>query len=78
VSDPNPFDDVERAVAEIVARHLDQVRAIDRADIEVNSWEAEFLSSVLEQLEDKKKPLTQKQMDVVRNMATRYEIDIDL
>lgn len=78
MSEPNPFEDVERAVAEIVAQHLEQVRAIDSADIDVSSWEAEFIHSVLQQLEQQKRPLTQKQMDVVRNMATRYEIDIDL
>jgi hypothetical protein len=78
VPDENPFSDVGRAIEEMIARHLDQVRAIDRADVDVNSWEASFLDSVLKQLENEKKPLTQKQLDVVRNMCTRYEIDFDL
>lgn len=74
----NPFEDVERAVATIVAKHLEQVRAIDRADVTVNSWEAEFLDSVLKQLQNQGKPLTQGQMDIVRRMASDYDIDIDL
>lgn len=77
-NESSSFDDVERAVGAIVAKHLEQVRAIDRADIDVSSWEAEFLDSVLKQLEGQGKPLTQGQMDIVRRMADQYDIDIDL
>lgn len=77
-NESSSFDDVERAVGAIVAKHLEQVRAIDRADVTVNSWEAGFLDTVLRQLETQGKPLTQNQMEIVRRMAADYDIDIDL
>jgi len=75
--DPNPFKDVERAVDRIVQSHLEIVRDLDRMEVDVTSWESEFLDSVLKQLE-KRTPLSQKQIDIVRRMATQYDIECDL
>jgi hypothetical protein len=72
------FGDVERAFEEALAMHLDQVLAIDRSDVTVTSWEADFLDSVLKQLQNQKKPLTATQLDIVRRMCGQYDIECDL
>lgn len=73
----NPFEDVERAVAELVARQLELVKQIDEMDVDVTPWEADFLDSVLKQLQ-LKKPLSQNQLDVVHRLCQQYDIDCDL
>lgn len=78
VADPNPFEDVERAVAKIVASQLETVRELDGMEKDVTEWEANFLNDVLFQLENQKRPLTQKQIEVVRRMAEQYDIGCDL
>ena len=72
------FADVERALEEALQMHLEQVLSIDRAEINVTSWEADFLDTVLKQLQDQKKPLTATQLDIVRRMCEQYDIDCDL
>ena len=70
----NPFDDVERAVSETVRRQLDQAEALDRMeDVDVTSWEAEFLDSVLKQLRAGR-ALSQKQIDVLNRMSSQYGV----
>lgn len=75
--EPNPFEDVERAVDKIVQSHLEIVRDLDRMEVDVTPWEASFLDNVLKQLE-KKTPLSQGQIDIVRRMAEQYDIECDL
>lgn len=77
MADPNPFDDIERAVAKLVETQLETVRALDGMQADVSAWEAEFLDSVLKQL-GAKTPLSQKQIEVVRRMAEQYDIECDL
>jgi hypothetical protein len=76
MTDPNPFDDVDRAIGELVAKQLELVRELDRMDVDVTSWEAGFLDSVLKQLEART-PLTTNQLAVVRKMIKTYEIETD-
>lgn len=73
----NPFGDIEREVEEAVRKQLSLVREIDRMEVDVTSWEASFLDSVIKQLEQGK-PLSQKQLDVIHQMCHRYEVDFDL
>jgi hypothetical protein len=77
VADPNPFDDVERAVAKIIESQLETVRELDGMQADVTTWEAEFLDSVLKQLAAKT-PLSQKQIEVVRRMCDTYDVGCDL
>ena len=70
----NPFDDVERAVSETIRRQLDQAEALDHMeDVDVTSWEAEFLDSVLKQLRAGR-ALSQKQIDVLNRMSNQYGV----
>ncbi len=46
-------------------------------EVDVTSWEGEFLDSVLKQLEAKR-PLTQKQIDVIHRMCDSYDVEFDL
>ena len=70
----NPFDDVERTVSETIRRQLDQAEALDRMeDVDVTSWEAEFLDSVLKQLRAGR-ALSQKQIDVLNRMSSQYGV----
>ncbi len=70
----NPFEDVEKAIGEAVARQLELVRELDAMEVDVTPWEADFLSNVLQQLE-KKTPLTQSQLDVLHRMCNQYDIE---
>ena len=70
----NPFDDVERTVSETIRRQLDQAEALDHMeDVDVTSWEAEFLDSVLKQLRAGR-ALSQKQIDVLNRMSSQYGV----
>jgi hypothetical protein len=73
----NPFEDVERAVAEMIQKQHDLVKQLDSMDVDVTPWEAEFLDNVLKQLEDQKKPLTEGQLNIVHRMCMDYNIDFD-
>lgn len=74
---PNPFEDVERAVAEMIQSQLDTVKELDAMDVDVTAWEAEFLESVLTQLVAKR-ALSQAQIEVVRRMCSHYDVECDL
>ena len=76
--DSNPFEDVERAVSEIIAKQLEMVRELDSMEVDVTSWEADFLSDVIDRLEKKKIPLTQGQIDIIHKMCDRYDLEFDL
>jgi hypothetical protein len=78
VPDSNPFEDVERAVSEIIAKQLEMVRELDSMEVDVTSWEADFLSDVIDRLEKKKIPLTQGQIDIIHKMCDRYDLEFDL
>lgn len=73
----NPFEDVERAFSEMIQSQLDTVLELDRMDISVTAWEAEFLESVFIQLA-KKRALSQGQIEVVRRMCSQYDMECDL
>lgn len=77
MADPNPFEDVERAVAKIVESQLETVRELDGMEADVTAWEAEFLDSVIKQL-GAKTPLSQKQIEIVRRMCESYDVECDL
>lgn len=72
----NPFEDIDRAIGAIIQKQLELVRELDRMDVDVTSWEASFLDSVLRQLEAKT-PLTPGQLVVVQKMYETYEIETD-
>lgn len=74
---PNPFEDVERAVAEMIQSQLDTVSELDRMDVDVTAWEADFLQTVLNQLAAKR-ALSQGQIEVVRRMCSQYDVECDL
>jgi hypothetical protein len=73
----NPFEDVERAVAEAIVRQLELVRELDGLEVDVTPWEADFLNSVILQLENEKRPLTQNQLDILHRMCEQYDIEFD-
>lgn len=75
MTETNPFDDVERAVAAAISRQLELVKELDGMEVDVTPWEADFLSNVLRQLEDEKRPLTQGQLDVLHRMCEQYDIE---
>jgi hypothetical protein len=70
----NPFEDIEKAIGEAVARQLELVKELDEMDIDVTPWEADFLNNVMIQL-GKKTPLTQPQLDVLHRMCNQYDIE---
>lgn len=74
--DENPFADVNRAIEEAVAQQLELVKELDAMEIDVTPWEADFLDTVLKQLNGKT-PLTQPQLDVLHRMCQAYDIDFD-
>jgi hypothetical protein len=76
MTDVNPFDDVDRAIGALVSKQLELVKELDHMDVDVTSWEAEFIDSVLRQLEAKT-PLTPKQLAVVQRMVETYELETD-
>lgn len=70
----NPLDDAERAISAIIASQLAQAQALDgMEDVDVTSWEADFLDSVLKQLKAGR-PLSQKQIDVLNRMSDQYGV----
>lgn len=71
----NPFEDVEAQAAEESERHLEMARALDGMEQDVTSWEADFLDSVLRQLQIRGVPLTTKQADILEEMYERYGPD---
>lgn len=73
----NPFGDVEREAEEYRLRHLAMAEALDRMERDVTSWEADFLDSILKQLREEKRALTQKQIDVLNRMCSEYDVDLD-
>jgi hypothetical protein len=75
VTTDNPFEDIEKAIAEAIERQLEIVRELDSMEVEVTAWEADFLQNVLTQLNEKKKPLTQGQLEVLHRMCNTYEIN---
>ena len=77
MTDENPFEDVDRAISEIIEKQLETVKALDGMQADVTSWEADFLESVLVQLLDKR-ALSQKQIEVVRRMCESYDVECDL
>lgn len=72
--EPNPFEDVERAVEAAIEKQLAIAIELDGMETDVTSWEANFLQSVLTQLREKR-PLTQRQLDILNRMAADYDID---
>lgn len=70
----NPFGDIEREAQEQRQKHLAMAEALDFLDEEVTSWEAEFLDTVLKQLHEGKRALTQKQIDVLNRMCDEYGV----
>ncbi len=72
--DPNPFEDVERAVAAAIEKQLAIALELDGMETDVTSWEASFLQSILTQLREKR-PLSQRQLDILNRMAADYDID---
>jgi hypothetical protein len=75
VTTENPFEDVERAVAEAIARQLELVRELDAMEVDVTPWEADFLNNVLQQLEKDRRALTQTQLETLRKMCEQYDIE---
>lgn len=73
----NPFEDVERAIAETIQSQLDTVKELDDMEVDVTEWEASFLESVLTQLQQKR-ALSQKQIEIVRRMCEQYDVECDL
>lgn len=70
----NPLDDAERGILAIIASQLAQAQALDgMEDVDVTSWEADFLDSVLKQLKAGR-PLSQKQIDVLNRMSDQYGV----
>jgi hypothetical protein len=76
--DPNPFDDVDRAIGEIIVKQLETVKVLDGLEADLNTWECDFLQSVLDQLEKQRRSLTQKQIEVVRRLCEQYDVECDL
>jgi hypothetical protein len=73
----NPFGDIDRVFNETLERQLALVKAIDEMDDDLNTWEAGFIQSVLDQLTINKRPLTQTQLDKLHEIADQYGIDRD-
>ncbi len=77
MTDPNPFEDFDRAIGEIIEKQLETIKALDGMEADVTPWEAEFLETVLVQL-SKKRALSQGQIEVVRRMCESYDVECDL
>lgn len=69
------FDDVEKAAEAELQKQLDLVREVDQMDEDVNSWEAEFLDSLLKRLDEEKIPLTSKQLEILHLMRKKYGLE---
>lgn len=49
--------------------YMQFVEALDNGPFEVSNWEADFLSSLLER---RPKTITEKQLDIIKRMSTKY------
>jgi hypothetical protein len=78
VTDPTPFGDIDKVFNEALKKQLDAALSLDQMDQDVNTWEAGFLQSILDQLRIDKRPLSQKQIDKLREMCEHYEVEVDL
>lgn len=78
MTEADSFDDVERAVEQIIKTQLETIRELDAMEVDVTPWEADFLQRVLTQLNDEKKALSQGQIDIVRRMCEQYDVECDL
>ncbi len=67
------FEEIERAAAEGIKKHLATVEALDHMDASVDSYEAEFLDTALRQLRAGR-GLTQRQVEFLNRMSDKYEI----
>ena len=76
-AEANPFGEIEKTVAETLAAQLVIAEALDAMDKDLNTWEAGFLQSVLDQLKIRKRPLTQTQLDMLYKLHDHYGIDRD-
>lgn len=55
---------------------LNELKAIDRADeVDVTSWEANFMGSIFEKFPNPKFDLSLKQRNVIITMIEKYEGD---
>lgn len=77
MSAENPFGDIDRAFNETLERQLALAKALDVMEDDLNTWEAGFLQSILDQLQIDKRPLTQRQLDTLHKMCDQYGIDRD-
>ena len=73
----NPFGDVENEFSKSLARHLAMAEALDAMEQDVNTWEAGFLQSILDQLRVDKRPLSQKQVEKLNDLCSQYDIDTE-
>jgi hypothetical protein len=78
VAADNPFGDVEREAVLLIERQLSVANELDQMDADVSSWQADFLENVIRQLRDHKRPLSQKQIDVLHQMCGQYDVECDL
>ncbi len=69
----NPFEDLERQAREVTERHLATAKALDEMEDDVTEWEADFLNSILLQLQDGR-ALTQKQIECLNRMSDKYGV----
>lgn len=71
----NPFEDVERKANEELDRYLALARALDEMEGDVTSWEAEFLDTIIKQLRDERRMLSQKQIETLNRMCEQYGVE---
>lgn len=69
----DPFEDVERGVQALVASQLAQAKALDEMEVDVTSWEAGFLDSIMKQLRAGR-ALSQKQIETLNRMSDQYGV----
>lgn len=74
----NPFEDIEAAASAAIEKQLAIAKDLDTMPRDVTSFEADFLDSILVQLRTIRRPLSQKQIDVLRNMCQNYDVEFDL
>lgn len=71
----NPFESIEQDEENERLKHLATAKALDELEVDVTSWESEFLDSILKQLLNEKRGLSQKQIDILNRMCGRYGIE---
>ncbi len=69
----DPFEGVERGIQAAIESQLAQAKALDEMEVDVTSFEASFLDSVLKQLRAGR-ALSQKQIDLLNRMSNQYEV----